>query len=44
MSIQEELEININEMNKKLSSNKELSVDDIEVLLLSALIQEEGSK
>lgn len=44
MSIQEELEININEMNKKLSSNKELTVEDIEVLLLSSLIQEEGKK
>jgi hypothetical protein len=44
MSIQEELEININEMNKKLSSNKELTVEDIEVLLLSSLIQEEGNK
>lgn len=44
MSIQEELEININEMNKKLSSNKELSVEDIEILLLSSLVQEEGEK
>ncbi len=44
MSIQEELEININEMNKSLNSGKELSVEQIEILLLSALIQEEGTK
>lgn len=44
MSIQEELEININEMNKSLSTGKELSVEEIEILLLSSLIQEEGKK
>lgn len=44
MSIQEELELNIKDMNQKLSSNKELSTDDIKVLLLSALIEEEGKK
>jgi len=44
MSIQEELELNIKDMNKKLNSNQELSSDELKILLLSNLIEEEGKK
>lgn len=44
MSIQEEIEKNIKKMNQKLKESKELSIEDIETLLLSSFIEEEGKK
>ncbi len=42
MSIQEEIHTALNEIQKKVSSGQEMTIEELEVLFVTSLIEEEG--